>query len=300
MARTHGPSVLSIMNAVRKTRDSPLLLFFLLGVTRQLSTADRLVWPPVLRTPDRLACAKCTRPQCAEHVLKCPSVRSRVRVMRNTVGDSVQSIVQVALTSDRLSHAHKQILRDCPFRLAWFDPTRPPMADGFLGCDLPRTSAAYRPTAAANSHDRYAGSLGILPQGLSDLLCPSPGALGARECLHGMIRQDASDKLSLLRLQILRESKDIYELWYGHPVSYGLRRQPVLSRGLAPVILTPSARTGRRPVGGAGGIRPPRRLVRRPLPRTHGRARPSQTSRVSSVWDCVTGLWRRSKPPPAT
>ena len=130
----------------------------------------------------------------------------------------LELITVTPLAFAKLDSAVRGLLLAAPQSLCWYDLNRPLSLRGFAGIDL-AAPAQRLACATLNSHDRWAGSLGVLPRGLQSLLCPEPSSYGASEHLHKAIRREASDQLGLLQLAILRHTKCIYEAWRGRPVS---------------------------------------------------------------------------------
>ena len=265
-ARMHGPQLAGLLRRVRRTKDAPLLLFLLLASTRQLATADKLYWPVSSRTPALMACRHCGKTQTAEHVQQCSAVHHLVLERRKEVARRLELITVTPLAFAKLDSAVRGLLLAAPQSFCWYDLNRPLSLRGFAGIDL-AAPAQRLACATLNSHDRWAGSLGVLPRGLQSLLCPEPSSYGASEHLHKAIRREASDQLGLLQLAILRHTKCIYEAWRGRPVSDKSPPPPAppLAAGLPALVLRLLPKVnGRRPVS-MGAMR--RRLPQAPSPR---------------------------------
>ena len=249
-ARAHGSQLSSLLRRVRRTRDAPLLLFLLLASTRQLATADKLYWPVSSRTPALMACRHCNKPQSAEHVQRCASVHHLVLGRRNEVARRLKLLTVTPLAFAKLDPAIRQLLLAAPHSFCWYDLCRPLSLRGLAGHELESPSLRVA-CATTNSHDRWAGSLGVLPRGLRALLCPEPGSYGASEHLFKAIRREASDQLGRLQLEILRHTKGIYEAWRGRPVSSKGPAAPAAppAAGLPALVLRLLPKVnGRRPV----------------------------------------------------
>jgi len=220
LARAHTASVKAQIDAVRRHGDADLLLFLLLALTRQLPTANRTVFPLQARTEAAMLCTRCGKlPQTSLHPFLCVSVRDLVRGLRSDVAASIRSLSSVALASTGLRPEHRDLLRNAPHCLRWYDPTQP--RTGARQAALSKGSPV--PGMAIHmitNHDRHAGILGILPPGLPDLICPNPQSLGLSERHHKRVAKSNAKGLASLRLSILMWARRIFERWYGHAVSY--------------------------------------------------------------------------------
>jgi hypothetical protein len=160
-----------------------------------------------------------------EHVFCCPAVRAAVRTSRELVAIDIRCLVAAPIAAPGLHPQHVAILRRAPEELEWYDPNRAPICADFLGEHAP-DPAVRRAASAANSHDRAAGLLGLLPHGLKTLLCPDPTQCGMRERDHRRLRAGYARDLASLQLTVLRGSQAIYNTWRLQPTSFGWRRPP--------------------------------------------------------------------------
>jgi hypothetical protein len=135
--------------------------------------------------------------------------------------------------------------------LHWFDPSH----QAILPSKMPDKLARWqRALFRARRWDRIAGSCGIHPPGLRELLCPPAASLGVREGACKQLDKQHAIAMKDLSLVILRGSKNLFEHWWGRPASSvppkrlraprgathwpGVRRTWMLSQGLQ--SLTPS------------------------------------------------------------
>jgi hypothetical protein len=223
----YGPQLITLLDRVRRTRDAELLLFALLACTRQLATADKLIWPVLARTTTDRRCRRCLLEDgnTMDHVFRCPAVRATVRTARELVATDVRCLVAAPIATPGLHPQHVALLRRAPEELEWYDPNRAPVCVDFLGEHAP-DPAVRRAASAANAHDREAGLLGLFPCGLTTLLCPDPTQCGLRERDHRRLRAGYTRDLATLQLTVLRGSQAIYNTWRQQPTSFGWRRPP--------------------------------------------------------------------------
>jgi hypothetical protein len=210
LVRSHGPSIPPLLTAVRKTKDSGLLLFVLLALTRQLATADRLLWPVTSRTPVMMACHKCGLLQSAEHILRCRSSLLHIRTLRQEVHRRVQLLAAAPLASSLLPPSVRAVLRAAPHGLRWYDQPllllRPVISAVTSTRVLPYAGTWHELTHMTGTLDPLASCHLASTQSSLRLLRPTSGKVCTRLCSANP-RDSSSSSSSLFSVSPKRPTR---------------------------------------------------------------------------------------------
>ena len=220
----HTGAVMALLKLARKSRDSLLLTFLLKAVTKQLSTANKLLYGTGPRAPDALDCPLCGGTQNHAHPFTCTGNQKAILQNETNTCAIVREFRLWAIESPALSTSHRQSLQHLDVRNFVHSTNDPLEADD-------------KPTW-------YESMLGLKVGDLARVIAPDAQMVGPEPDVK-YIRKMLPEKTQTIQLDMLRGCMTVYHTWT-RKVKEHMEAHDLASPRTTPCEPTPPARLRRK------------------------------------------------------